>query len=212
MRTGNTKPLPRDIRGRKGAGLSGMQACGGEEMRIARWVTMVCATLLMAGILLGLLTSRGLGSDVPAGRPQLTVARKAAVEQEVRQFCTAVSRDITQQGPAAWEKHLGDDPAFFMANEGKLVFPNRKAATQGITEFTQAIQRIELKWGDDLRVDPLTPEFAVVGSSWHEVWVDKEGHHTTEDGFFTGLAQRHNGKWQFRNAHWSVAAPATGAK
>jgi len=165
----------------------------------------------MAEIPLGLLTGCGLGFDVPASGVQLTAERKAAVEREVRQFCATVSRDVTQQGPPAWERHLADDPAFFLADEGKLLFPNRKAATQGITEFTRTIQRIELKWGDDLRVDPLTSEFAVVASSWHEVWADKEGHPTTEDGFFTGVAQRRNGQWQFRNAHWSVAAAPGGA-
>jgi hypothetical protein len=99
-----------------------------------------------------------------------------------------------------------------MASEGKLVFPNRQAATRAIGELTQTIQHIELTWGDDLRVDPLTAEFAVVASSWHEVQSDKDGHKTTEDGFFTGLAERRNGQWQFRNAHWSVAAATAGAK
>jgi len=177
-------------------------------MRLARCVVVVVTTLLVAGIPLGLLTGCGLGFDVPAGAAQFTAARKAAVEQEVRQFVAAVSRDITQQGPTAWEKHFADDPAFFMADEGKLVCPNRQAATQAISEFARAIQHIELTWGDDLRVDPLTPEFALVASTWQEVTVDKAGHQVTDRGFFTGLAERRNGQWQFRNAHWSVAAPA----
>lgn len=158
------------------------------------------------------LAGSGLGLDAPADSTVFSAARKAGVEQEVREFAAAVSRDVTQQGPAAWEKHFADSPAFFMASEGKLVFPNRQAARQAIGELTHTIQRIELTWGDDLRVDPLTPEFAVVASSWHEVQSDKEGHQTTENGFFTGLAERHNGQWQFRNAHWSVIAPAPGAK
>src|SRR5215470_14779610 len=111
-------------------------------MRIARWVFVSAVTLTTVGIGLGLLAGCGFGFDVPAGQAQLTAERKAAVEQEVRQFCGAVSRDIAQQGPAAWEKHLADDPAFFLADEGKLLFPNRKAATQGITEFTRTIQHI----------------------------------------------------------------------
>jgi hypothetical protein len=181
-------------------------------MREARSVVVVVAILVMAGIPLGLLPGCGLGFDVPAGSAQLTAARKAAVEQEVRQFAAAVSRDITQQGPAAWEKHFADDPAFFMADEGKLVFPNRQAATRAISELSRTIQHIELTWGDDFRVDPLTPEFAVVASSWREVTVDKEGHQVTDSGIFTGLAERHKGQWQFRNAHWSVAVPPPGAK
>lgn len=170
-------------------------------MRVARSVVAASGAALLA------LTFCALGVDVPVDSTAFAAAHKAAVEQEVRQFAAAVSRDITRQGPAAWEKYFANSPAFFMASEGKLVFPNRQAATHAISELTHTIQHIELTWGDDLRVDSLTPEFAVVASSWHEVQADKQGQQTTEGGFFTGLAERHNGQWQFRNAHWSVAAP-----
>lgn len=176
-------------------------------MRVGRWVVVVALGTTLLGW-----AGYGIGLEVPAGSSSFTEARKAVVEKEVRQFADSVSRDITQLGPAAWEKHFADSPAFFMASEGKLVFPNRQAARQAIGELTHTIQHIELTWGDDLRVDPLTPEFAIVASSWSEVQSDKEGHQTTENGFFTGLAQHHNGQWQFRNAHWSVTAPAPGAK
>ena len=181
-------------------------------MRASRSVLYAATISLMAAIPFLGAAGCSLGSDRPADSTAFTAARKTAVEQEVRQFVASVSRDITQQGPTAWEKHLEDSPAFFLASEGKLTFPNRQAATQGISEFTRTIQHIELTWGDDLRVDALTPEFAVVASSWQEVWSDKQGHRTIEDGFFTGLAERHNGQWQFRNAHWSVVAPTPGAK
>ena len=175
-------------------------------MSVGRWVLVASGGTLLA------LAGCGLGLDGPTGSASFTAARKAAVEKEVRQFAALVSQDVTQEGPEAWQKHLADDPAFFMAVDGKLQFPNRQAAKEGIEAFTRTILHIELNWGDDLRVDPLTPEFAVVASSWHEVWSDKEGHQTTEDGFFTGLAERHNGQWQFRNAHWSVGAPASKAQ
>lgn len=170
-------------------------------MRVGRWVVVAAGCTLLA------LVGCGLGLD-STGSASLTAERKAAAEKEVREFAAAVSRDVTQQGPPAWEKYLADSPAFFLADQGKLVFPNRQAARQAIAEFTRTIQHIELTWGDDLRVDPLTPELAQVASSWHEVTVDKEGRQVTNGGFFTGLAERHNGQWQFRNAHWSVAAPA----
>ena len=71
--------------------------------------------------------------------------------------------------------------------------------------------RVDLNWGNDLRVDPLTADFAQVATSWHEVLVDKDGHRMEEAGFFTGLVEKRGGQWQFRNAHWSVAAPASKA-
>src|SRR5579859_7072762 len=91
-------------------------------MSVRRWALVASGSTLLA------LAGCGLGLDVPTGSASFTAARKAGVEQEVRQFAAAVSRDITQQGPAAWEKHFEDSPAFFMASEGKLVFPNRQAA------------------------------------------------------------------------------------
>lgn len=61
--------------------------------------------------------------------------------------------------------------------------------------------------GDDLRVDPLTPDLAVVASSYSETRIDTEGHQVGESGFFTGLAEYRDGSWEFRNTHWSVPVP-----
>jgi hypothetical protein len=154
------------------------------------------------------LTGCSMRVDTRDGSTSFSPAQKAAVEQEVRRFVSNVARDVTQEGPAAWEKHFADSPSFFMALEGRLQFPDRQSATQGIDALTRTIQHIELNWGEDLRVDPLTPDFAGVATSWHEVIVDKQGHQFAAGGFFTGLVEHHNGQWQFRNAHWSVAAPS----
>jgi hypothetical protein len=137
----------------------------------------------------------------------MTAARAAAVDDSVRAFARAVAHDITQEGPAAWRRHFVDSPAFFMASEGRLVFPNSASATAGIRDFAGTIKQIELRWGDDLRVDPLTPDLAVVAASWREVRVGTDGRRLEEAGFFTGTAEHRDGRWQFRNAHWSVAAP-----
>jgi hypothetical protein len=94
-----------------------------------------------------------------------------------------------------------------MASEGRLVFPNSASATAAIQELPRTIKQIDLRWGDDLRVDPLTPDLAVVAASYHEVQVSPEGRRVEEAGFFTGIAEHRDGRWQFRNAHWSVAVP-----
>jgi hypothetical protein len=137
----------------------------------------------------------------------MTAANAAATEQSVRAFAQAVAHDITQEGPSAWRRHFADSPAFFMASEGHLAFPNSASATAGIRDFAGTIKQMELRWGDDLRVDPLTPDLAVVAASWREVRVGTDGRRVEEAGFFTGTAEHRDGRWQFRNAHWSVAAP-----
>lgn len=134
--------------------------------------------------------------------------RRAAIESGVRSFMQTVAHDVTEQGPTAWTTHFADDPAFFMANDGQLAFPNSQAAKQGIQAFARTIQHIELHWGDDLRIDVLSPTLAMVASSWSEIQVDTAGHKDNESGFFTGLAEYRNDRWQFRDAHWS-SAPKT---
>jgi len=151
----------------------------------------------MRAFLLVMLVAAGCGSHEP----------QAKVEDNVRAFMRTVAHDITQDGPAAWRRHFADSPAFFMAVDGHLQFPNSAAATSGIQDFARTIQHIELQWGDDLRVDPLTLDLAAVATSYHEVMVSTGGHQVDAKGFFTGLAEHRDGRWQFRNAHWSSAAP-----
>jgi len=171
-------------------------------MRVHRWILLVAAIPLT-----GCTMSVDTGDRAEEKAQHLTPERRAAVEDAVRRFAASVAHDVTQEGPAAWRKEFSDSPSFFMASEGKLVFPNRQSAAQGIDDLVRMLKQIELTWGDDLRVDALTEDFAQVACSWHEVRVDTEGHRVEESGFFTGLAERQKGQWQFRNAHWSVVVP-----
>jgi hypothetical protein len=115
-----------------------------------------------------------------------------------------VAHDVTQEGPLAWLKFFNTGPEFFMAVNGQLAFPNAAAAKEGTQNFARTINRIDLTWGDDLHVDPLTAELAVVAASWREIQVDKAGHRIEEAGYFTGLAEYRGGRWRFRDAHWSA--------
>jgi hypothetical protein len=134
----------------------------------------------------------------------MTPDEAVAVDRAVCAFMQTVSHSVTQNGPNAWIKYFDATPAFFMAVNGQMAFPNAAAAQEGTRKFAQTIRQIELKWGNDLRVDPLTNEFAIVAVSWREIQVDTAGHSVTETGYFTGLAEYREGHWQFRNAHWSA--------
>ena len=150
--------------------------------------------------------------EAAVGPNSLTPARAAEVEKDVRAFAGIVAHDVTSEGPTAWRRYLVDSPAFFLAADGHLVFANSSSATTGIEAFARTIKHIELQWGDDLRVDPLTPELAVVASSYHEIQINQEGKRVDEAGYFTGTAEYENGKWQFRNTHWSEACPPAAAQ
>lgn len=136
----------------------------------------------------------------------ITPARAEAVEQGVRQLMQSAARDVTQQGPLAWLRYFEAGPSFFMAVNGQMAFANESAASDGTKSFARTIQRIELQWGD-LRIDPLTSEFAVVAAPWREITVDHAGRRIEDAGFFTALAEFRDGRWQFRDAHWSSPAP-----
>jgi hypothetical protein len=166
---------------------------------------------LQCALLLATLVSAGCGTQhaAPGEAQALTPERAAAVDSGVRAFMRDVAHDVTQDGPAAWRKYFADTPAFFMAVNGKIAFANSAEVTAGLPQVALVIKQIELKWGDDLRVDPLAPDLAVVAASYHEVQVWADGHHVEDSGYFTGVAQYRDSRWQFRNAHWSepVASP-----
>jgi len=160
--------------------------------------------LLVLTVVLGFMAGCAKKQAAEAG-PSLTAEQRAAVEQGVRQFVAQAGQEVTRDGPLAWKKEFASGPEFFMASEGKLAFANGAAAMQGIDGLTQMIKRIELHWGDDLRVDVLTPKLAVVGTSWQEEREDAQGHKVKDGGYFTGVVEERDGKWVFRDAHWSVA-------
>jgi hypothetical protein len=165
--------------------------------------------IVLYSVLLSLLAVAGCGSQhpAPADTRSLTPERATAVQENVRAFMRDVAHDITQDGPSDWRKYFAGTPEFFMAVDGKIAFANSADAAAGIQQVAQAIKQIELKWGDDLRVDPLAPDLAVVAAPFHELQVWADGHHVEENGYFTGVVQYREGRWQFRDAHWSNPIP-----
>jgi hypothetical protein len=171
-----------------------------------RWRWAVLAALVLL-VFAGCKAQDAVKSDTQA----LTPAAAAAAEDGARAFMKSVAQDITKNGPTAWLKYFETSPAFFMAVNGQLAFATNAAATAGTQAFAGTNKSIELTWGDDVRVDPLTAELAVVGVSWREIQVDTAGHRVEERGYFTALLENRGGHWQIRDAHWSSPLEATPA-
>jgi hypothetical protein len=163
-------------------------------MRGFLWLTVVA--LVLAGKLDG---EAAAGS----GTQQITAAEATRVDGSVRIFMGLVAREVTHDGPVAWRKYFADSPAFFMVNDGQMAFAHRAEATKGILDFAATIRSMRLEWGSDLRVDPLTPDFAVVAASFFEEQNFLDGKTVRERGYFTGVAELRDGRWQLRDAHWS---------
>jgi len=133
------------------------------------------------------------------------------VRNDVQQFARSVADGVTKDGPAAWQKYFENSPDFFMAVDGHMEFQDGAAVQAAMPKLTQAIKKIELKWGDPLRVDPLTENLAVMAAPWHEFVTLADAKLLDNSGYFTAVAEKRNGHWQFRNAHWSTTqnqAPA----
>jgi hypothetical protein len=167
-------------------------------MRSRCWV-LVIAAMCMAGC--------QRQSAVAEPGQAMTPAERMAVEESVRGFMARVSQEVTSEGPTAWSKEFESGPNFFMASEGKLAFASGDAAAKAIPDLPKMIKKIALRWESDLRVDVLTPNLAVVGTTYQEVREGPDGEEITENGYFTGLAEKQGGEWRFRDAHWSVVPP-----
>jgi len=145
-------------------------------------------------------------------RLSLTPGQAEAVADSVRAFMAQVAAGVSREGPAAWQRYFSDSASFFMASEGRLVFPSGAAAVAGIQDLTHLIRRIDLKWGESVRVDPLAAGLAAVGAEYREVRADTAGHRIDESGYLTGVAEHRSSGWRFRDAHWSVVAPPSGVR
>ena len=90
----------------------------------------------------------------------------ASVDQAVRAFMQTVAHSVTQDGPMAWIKYFDASPRILYGRQRPDGLPEYRRRTGRTRKFAQTIPQIELKWGDDLRVDLLTNEFAVVAVSF----------------------------------------------
>src|SRR5256885_12887712 len=164
----------------------------------------VAAILITAALALsGCEPPRDAAGAAPAA---LSPATRSAVNDAVRQFAQDVAHDVTREGPAAWRRHFSPSPSFFMASDGQLVVSSAASAARGIDDLTRTLRSIELRWGDDLRVDPLTPDLAVMAGPWAELRGGADGGRGTGPRHFPPPAGRGRGRGEIPHA-----PPAGGA-
>ncbi len=170
-----------------------------------------CALLLASLAFAGCRTHHAAHDTVRAESSWLTPKMFIEIDGGVHTLMHDVANDVTQDGPTAWRKYFADTPGFFMAVNGKLVFANSAEAAAGIQQAATAIKQIDLKWGDDLRIDPLAPDIAAVAAPYHEIQAWADGRRVEDNGYFTGVVQYRDSRWQFRDCHWSEPVPPRAA-
>ena len=133
-----------------------------------------------------------------------TANEVASVKDSVQLLTANTAKDISTKGPIAWLNYFEDTPDFFMTSNGDMAFPDYKTADSFIKNtLVKQIQHINLKWLN-IRIDPLTPQIAVVGANFHEDITDTLGKITPFDGYFTATVHQTRKGWKYRDAHWSI--------
>lgn len=153
-----------------------------------------------------LLTLLAALACAPRSPREPDAAHADAMRDSVINFATTIARRLAEEGPAAWPRYFETSPAFFMASDGQLVFPSNDSANAFVEGLTRTITAIDLEWVD-LRVEPLAPGLAVIGSSYRERIMDTAGVTVEFGGFMTGVARHTPDGWRLRNLHWSSPVP-----
>lgn len=126
------------------------------------------------------------------------------ISQGALEFMNGVAVGVSRDGPIAWKRYFAAEPAFYMVSEGRLVFDGGDVARKGIDDLTRTVERIELRWGEPIRVDLLTSTRVLISAAYYERIVRRSGNTTYEEGWMTGLAEQGPEGWRFLNLHWSV--------
>jgi hypothetical protein len=138
---------------------------------------------------------------------RLTAEESAAVKESVTQLAANISMDLTSKGPAAWVNYFENDPGFFMASNGMLVFKDYKTAkTFTLDTVAKKFKKINLSW-KNLKIDPLTATYASFGADFHEDIVLANGKALAADGYFTATAHFDGTRWKLRNMNWAMKSP-----
>jgi len=133
----------------------------------------------------------------------LTTEQAATVKDSVLQLAAITAKDVSTRGPIAWLDHFENSPHFFMANDGFLALPDYKTAESFVKEtLMKQLRSINLHWSA-IRVEPLTPEFAIMAANYHEDITDNNNKTTVYEGYLTATVQHTANGWKFLNMSWS---------
>lgn len=130
-------------------------------------------------------------------------------ESAVPALAESIRIDLSRNGPRAWLRYFERSPSFYMASEGKVVFPGYAAAESAMAAFAPTVRAMDLRWLD-LRVEPLGPGAATLRSSFDETITDTGGHVTRFSGYVSGIAVRGDSGWKLRSLHWSLTPADSG--
>jgi hypothetical protein len=135
---------------------------------------------------------------------QLSKEQSTLVKDSVAKMAANIATDISAKGAAAWLNYFEDTSGFFMASDGQLAFKDYPSAkTFTLNTLIKSMPHIKLRW-EHIRIDPLTPDLALMGADFHEDITTATGNSLPFDGYFTATAHFNGHNWKLRNLHWSI--------
>jgi len=142
-------------------------------------------------------------SNKDTKQPASNVVTGGGFDADVRKMANDIANDIGVGGPVQWLNYFEQSPNFFMAVDGRRVFPNNDSATHFIKEvLAKSIMKVKLQWSN-MYIDSVSPTVAVISANYHEDLIDKDNKVIKADGYFTGTAEKTANGWKLRNLHWS---------
>ncbi len=126
-----------------------------------------------------------------------------SLQQGVRALVDQIPEDLAHDGPRGWLRHFLRSPAFYMASNGRVVFPSNAVADSAIGAMALTTRSMELHWLDP-RIDSLAPDLAAVASAFTERITDSAGRVQAFEGFLTAIAVPVDSGWQLQSLHWSL--------
>jgi hypothetical protein len=159
-------------------------------------LTLCCAFLMM--VLFTRCTYRN---------PQLNATANSIVRDSVTQMAAHISLDVSTHGPAAWVNYFENDPGFFMASGGMLVFKDYATAkSYTLDTVVKNFKKISLSW-KNVKVDPITAAYAGMSADFNEDIVLANGQNLSVSGYFTATAHFDGTRWRLRNMNWAIKQP-----
>jgi hypothetical protein len=136
--------------------------------------------------------------------PAVRTNESSSVKDTVLKLAYLTAKDVSAKGPIAWLNYFEDSPDFLMVSDGIVMFTSYDAASKYIKNTSvKLLTQTDLKWSA-IRIDPLSPQIALMGAKFHEDLTDTSGRVTPYDGYFTATAHQTPKGWKYRNVHWSM--------
>ncbi len=133
----------------------------------------------------------------PATSSQLDGAQRAAVEEAVKQ---AAWQHLTAQNAASALSHY--EPDAVVASDGRL-YPSFELFARDARDFYDTLQQVDLAVWDEMHVQVLTRDIAVLTAKVRWSSIDTSGVRLDLTGVWTAVYVQHDGRWKIRTRHES---------